>query len=330
MNQCQDLLRYLSEIIIIDITVDLSGGFWDMRIALIGQAAFGEAVYRKLLDQREEVIAVFYEKEGDPLHLLAKEQGIVSHPTKMLRRRDFFETYSALAIDINVMAFVTVIIPETIIDHPTHGTIQYHPSLLPLHRGRSAINWAIINGESETGISIFWPDKGIDTGPILIQKKTTISLNDTVGTLYRNQLFPDGVDALAESVSLIRENKAYKLTQDESNSSYEPPCEGLLAKIEWFRPATQVFNHIRGCDPQPGAYSMIRNEVLTLHNIGFGTREVAAMYGEIIDIEDSGLKIALNGGSILVKRVRRQGQRTIDATQFASEVNLKIGERFVN
>jgi methionyl-tRNA formyltransferase len=301
-----------------------------MRIVLIGQAAFGEAVYRKLLEQQEEVVAVFYEREGDPLHVLATEQGIVSHPTNMLRKEDFFSTYSALAPDINVMAFVTVIIPESVIEFPTHGTIQYHPSLLPLHRGRSAINWAIINGENETGISIFWPDKGIDTGPILMQKTSAISPEDTVGTLYRNQLFPQGVEALAESVDLIKENKAPKLIQDESKSTYEPPCEGLLAKIEWYRPANQVVNHIRGCDPAPGAYSVIRNETVALLNVEFGTRENAAMYGEVIAIEDTGIRIALNGGSVLVKRVRRKGQRAINATEFATEIGLKTGERFTN
>ena len=88
-----------------------------------------------------------------------------------------------------------------------------------------------------------------------------------------------------------------------------------------------MFNHIRGCDPAPGAYSVIRNETVTLLNVEFGTRKNAAMYGEVIAIEDTGIRIALNGGSILIKRVRRQGQRAIQGTDFASEIGLIAGDR---
>lgn len=299
-----------------------------MRIALIGQAAFGEAVYRKLLEQNEYVAAVFFEQEGDPLHTLAREQNVPAFPTKMLRNRDFFETFASLKIDLNVMAFVTVIIPERVIEHPPLGTIQYHPSLLPLHRGRSAINWAIINGETETGISIFWPDRGIDTGPVLLQKKALISLSDTVGSLYRNQLFPQGVDGLAEAINLIKEGNAPKIQQNESLSSYEPPCENALANIELFRPAKQVFDHIRGCDPQPGAYTRLRNETLSVLNVELGMRDGPAMYGEVISIEESGIRLALNGGSLLIGRIRRQGERAINANDFANDIELKTGERF--
>ena len=172
-----------------------------MRVALIGQAAFGEAVYRRLLEQGEDIVGVFYEREGDPLHNLAVEQGVPTHPTQSLRRRDFMQTYADLGAELNVLAFVTVIIPERVLDLPPHGSIQYHPSLLPLHRGRSAINWAIINGETETGVTIFWVDRGIDTGPVLLQKTAPISQTDTLASLYRNHLFPQGVDGLAEAVA---------------------------------------------------------------------------------------------------------------------------------
>ena len=197
-----------------------------MRVALIGQAAFGEAVYRRLLEQGEDIVGVFYEREGDPLHNLAVEQGVPAHPTQSLRRRDFMQTYADLGAELNVLAFVTVIIPERVLDLPPHGSIQYHPSLLPLHRGRSAINWAIINGETETGITIFWVDRGIDTGPILLQKTAPISPTDTLASLYRNHLFPQGVDGLAEAVAMVRDGTAPRITQDESAATYEPPVRG--------------------------------------------------------------------------------------------------------
>lgn len=298
-----------------------------MRVVLIGQAAFGEAVYRRLLEQGEEVVGVFYEREGDPLHTLAQQQGVPAYPTQELRSREFFQTYGALGPELNVMAFVTVIIPERVINLPSHGTIQYHPSLLPLHRGRSAINWAIINGETETGITIFWPDKGIDTGPVLLQKKVPISSTDTLSSLYRNYLFPQGVEGLVEAITLINEGRAPKMVQNKAQATYEPPCEGELANIQWFRPAEQVYNHIRGCDPQPGASTTLRQEFIRLTDVELGQRIGPGMYGEVVAVEETGIRVALNGGTLLVRRIRREGERPVPAAEFAHMVGLEVGER---
>jgi len=298
-----------------------------VRVALIGQAAFGEAVYKRLLEQDKEVAGVFYEREGDPLHIMAQEQGVPVYPTRELRNREFFDTYSALGIELNVMAFVTVIIPERVINFPNHGTIQYHPSLLPLHRGRSAINWSIINGDTETGITIFWPDKGIDTGPVLLQKKTPITSTDTISSMYRNHLFPQGVDGMAEAIILIDEGHAPKIVQDETQATYEPPCEGSLANIQWFLPAEQVFNHIRGCDSQPGAATKIREEVIRLLDVELTPRSSPGMYGEVLSVNESDIQIALNGGTLTVRRIRREGERPVPAQEFANTIDLQAGER---
>ena len=299
-----------------------------MRVALIGQAAFGEAVYRQLLDSGESVAAVFYEREGDPLHTLAVQTGVDSYPTKNLRSNDFFQVYSDLEIDLNVMAFVTVIIPERVIDLPSKGTIQYHPSLLPVHRGRSAINWAIVNGEVETGITIFWPDKGIDTGPVLLQKTSPVTEDDTVSSLYRNSLFPLGVEGLAEAVSLIRQGIAPSIIQDESLSTYEPPMEGNFASIQWMRPAKQIYDLVRGCDSQPGASANLNGELVRLLDASLERRVGPGNYGELIGIDEDGIRIALNGGTLLIRRIRPEGSRAISSVEYAASVGLAVGHRF--
>jgi methionyl-tRNA formyltransferase len=299
-----------------------------MRVVIIGQAAFGEAVYRKLLEQGEQVVAAFYERDGDPLHELAKAQGVLGYRTQELRKPEFLSTYKALQPDMNVMAFVTVILPEQVLNLPKHGSIQYHPSLLPRYRGRSAINWAIINGETRTGITIFWPDRGIDTGPVLLQKEAQISPDDTLGSLYRNQLFPKGVEAMAESVRLITTGHAPRLPQDETLATYEPPCEGNLANIQWFRPAQQVYNHVRGCDPQPGAATTHRGNLVRLLDTALRPRARAGRYAEVLAIDEEGIHVALNGGTLLVRRVRPEGGQRVLATEFANDVALQVGERF--
>jgi methionyl-tRNA formyltransferase len=139
------------------------------------------------------------------------------------------------------------------INFPSLGTIQYHPSLLPLHRGPSSINWPIINGETETGLTIFWPDAGLDTGPVLMQKKVEIADEATLGSVYFNKLYPIGVQAMVESVDLVRSGDAPRIVQDETKATYESWCKASDVVVDWSGNVDTVFNMIRGADPQPGA-----------------------------------------------------------------------------
>src|SRR6476619_2355300 len=180
-----------------------------MRIVVNGQQAFGADVLKALLERGEDVVAVYCapDKEGrppDPLAEAAREAGLE------LRQPESFETEEAAAElaglepDLMVMAFVILKVPEAVLNQPTRGTIQYHPSLLPRHRGPSSINWPIIMGETPTGLSIFSPDQGLDTGPIRLQKEVEIRDSDTLGSLYFDRLYPLGVAALLEGVDLVR------------------------------------------------------------------------------------------------------------------------------
>src|SRR3954452_5344291 len=216
-----------------------------MRIVVNGQQAFGAAVLEALLERGEDVVAVYCapDKEGrppDPLAEAAREAGIE------LRQPDSFETDSAagdlaeLKPDLMVMAFVTLFVPEPVLNTPTHGTIQYHPSLLPRHRGPSAINWAIIHGDAKTGDAGFWPDGGPDTGAGLLLKEVEIAGDDTLGSLYFDKLFPLGVEAMTESIDLVRDGKAPKLEQDESEATYESWCGKDQAEVDWAKPAGEV------------------------------------------------------------------------------------------
>ena len=175
-----------------------------MRIVVHGQQAFGKAVLEALLKRGENVVAVYVapEKEGakaDPLKEAALAAKLPVYQPASYKDPKVWEEFKALKPDLQVMAFVTLFVPEEFLNIPTHGSIQYHPSLLPAYRGASAINWPIIKGEKETGLSIFWPDNGLDTGDVLIQKKTPIGRTDTLGTVYFDRLFPMGVEAMLES-----------------------------------------------------------------------------------------------------------------------------------
>jgi methionyl-tRNA formyltransferase len=303
-----------------------------LRIVLIGQASFGAKTLQALLERGEQVVGVYAppaESAGksDPLKQLAQEQHIPLFQPGRMRDTNVYQSYAKLAPDLNVMAFVTDIVPASILNYPRLGTIQYHPSLLPRHRGGSAINWAIIQGETRTGISIFWPDAGIDTGPILLQKEADISPNDTLGSLYYNKLFPLGIEALMEAVELVRQGKAPKIPQDESKATYEGLCREDQALVDWANPVSEVYNLIRGTDPQPGATTFVRGSKLKIYDSELLLQTSTKAPGEIVAIDSRGIVVTCRGGCILIKRVQIPGKPKTVASDYANSGAIKVGER---
>lgn len=302
-----------------------------MRIVLIGQAAFGEKVLQTLHEHGEKVVGVLAPpdtpRRADPLKELAVKLNIPHLEPAKMRAPEIFTEYIRFKPDLNVMAFVTDIVPESILNHPKLGTIQYHPSLLPKHRGGSAINWAVINGESRTGITIFWPDKGIDTGPILLQKEAEIAPDDTVGSLYFNKLFPLGVEAIMESIELVKAGKAPRIPQDETQATYEGLCTEKDAIINWSQPVTTVYNLIRGTNPQPGAITDFQGKRVKVFESELVAGSTGGLPGEVTGITANGFTVAAKDGNILVKRVQPEGLPKIASTEFVSQVKLKTGDR---
>jgi methionyl-tRNA formyltransferase len=305
-----------------------------VRIVLIGQAAFGQKVLERLIERKENVVGVFCPPDApgrpDPLKELAQKEKIpVFQPKRWKEAREIAE-FKSLNPDLNVLAFVTDIIPREILEYPTHGSIQYHPSLLPKHRGKSAINWAVIKGEEKTGLSIFWVDEGIDTGPILLQREVEIASDDTTGSLYFDKLFPMGVDALVEALDMVKAGTAPKMVQDASQATYEPPCEERHAQIDWDRPIQEVHNLIRGCDPQPAAHTLCRGKRLQI----YASKALCgyeppgkSQPGEILNIGEDGILVMGNGGALLIQKVRPAGGGKIASAEFARETGLRKGDR---
>ena len=300
-----------------------------MRIVINGQQAFGEAVFNALIERGENVIAVYCapDKEGgrpDPLKQAALARSLPVCQPASFKTPEAADEFAALKPDLCVMAYVTRFVPEAFLDVPTHGTIQYHPSLLPLHRGPSSINWPLIMGETKTGLSIFWPDNGLDTGPILLQKEVAIGDDDTLGSIYFNHLFPLGVEAMLESVDLVAAGNAPKVAQDDSLATYESWCKKENVEIDWNKPAAEVYNLIRGANPQPGAWTSCGGKALQI----FDCAKLAASGGapgEVAEVTGEGFAVAARGGRILVKRLRFEGGQKMPATDFATSGGVKPG-----
>lgn len=303
-----------------------------MRIIVNGQQAFGKAVLDALLERGEDIVAVYCapEKEGaraDPLREAAEEKGLPLFQPPSYKKTEVWDQLRELKPDLSVMAFVTLFIPEEFLNMPTHGTIQYHPSLLPKHRGASAINWTVIQGETKTGLTIFWPDRGLDTGPVLLQKEVEVGPDDTVGSLYFNHLFPLGVDALAESVALVQQGQAPRLVQDESQATYEPIFKDEHANIDWSQDAQTVYNLVRGSTPAPGANTAYQGTSLQLFESKLLPGGGAGRPGEVLAVDDSGIQVALPGGVLLVERLRAAEGGKVAAAEYAREAGIKVGDQ---
>jgi methionyl-tRNA formyltransferase len=303
-----------------------------MRIALIGQAAFGAEVLKALVNQGQEVVGVFCPPDrggkADPLKEAAAVAGLPVFQPAHMKNPEAYDRMVSLNADLGVLAFVTDIIPPKVFNAPKLGSICYHPSILPKYRGSSAINWAVINGETKTGLTIFWVDEGIDTGDILLQKEVDVGPDETTGEVYFNKLYSMGVAATAEAVDLVAKGKAPRIPQDHSQGTYDPPCDEKVAGLNWNQPARQVFNFIRGCDPQPGAGATFRGEKVKFYNAAFVEETHAAQPGEILAITDKGIKVAAPGGAILITRFRTKDLGKVKAPEFIQARQPKVGERF--
>ncbi len=301
-----------------------------MRIIMVGQGPFGQEALDTLIKKGEDIVGVFCpkDKRGADMAATAEDAGVaLFRPNKMIDD-EVQAAYHELRPDLVILAFVTDIITETLLDIPPLGTICYHPSLLPRHRGASGINWAVIQGDTRTGLTILWVDKGIDTGPILLQKEIDIGPEDTTGSLYFNSLFPLGIEAIAEAVDLIKSGNAPKIPQDDSLATYEPPCDDTVAAIDWSKPASDVHNLVRGCDPQPGAYFIFKGDKVRLYKVRLLASNQDQRPGEILEIGKGEILVALNGGAIGIGKVRESGGQKMDADEFAEKMDLQVGMRF--
>ena len=285
----------------------------------------------KLLDRGEQVIAVCCapDKPGkpeDPLKVFAREKGLALYQPKSWKTPEALELMKSFNADLCMMAYVLLFIPQPVLDAPKLGTFQYHPSLLPLHRGPSSINWPIAMGSKRTGLTIFWPDEGLDEGPVLLQKSVEIGPDDTLGDVYFKRLFPMGVDAMIESLDLVKAGVLLKHKQNLAAGSYESWFKKDGAELDFAKPIADVYNTIRAANPAPGAWAMIKGTKLDIYDAALVSGTGAA--GSILSIDATGITVAGNGGAILAKRVKAPDGKKIAAAEYAQAAGLVVGDAF--
>ena len=299
-----------------------------MRLIVHGQQAYGKSVLEAILDKGvDEVVAVYCapDKEGrplDPIKEFAQEKGIPIFQPASYKNPEVWEQMASHESDLCVMAYVLLFVPEEALNVPKLGSIQYHPSLLPWHKGPSSINWPIIMGRKKTGLSIFWPDNGLDTGPILLQKEVEIEADDTLGSVYFNKLYPLGVEAMMESIELVRDGNAPREVQDAEDGSYEGWCRKDDVLIDWSKSSDEVYNLIRGANPQPGAWTTFDGAEVKVFDSRVADGNGAA--GSVLAVDDAGVLVATADGAIRLMKVRADAGK-VTAAEYASAAGLEVG-----
>jgi len=305
-----------------------------MKIAIVGQQDFGKAVLEAFLARKDEVAGVFCapEKPGarpDALKVAAQEKGVKVFQFASLKGDDAKKALKDLNVDIGIMAFVLQFAPQDFVNIPKKGTIQYHPSLLPLYRGPSSINWPIIRGDKKTGLTIFRPNDGLDEGAVVLQKETEIGPDDTLGTVYFDRLFPMGVKAMLEAADLVMAGKHKEVVQDESKATYEGWCRKAEAKVNWANHVDFVYNTIRGCNPAPGAWTTLDGKELQIFDARklpvrtFGA--VKGKIGEVVEATEKSFQVTAQGGRIEVLRAKLGDGKKVAAGELLAAGLIKPG-----
>jgi methionyl-tRNA formyltransferase len=303
------------------------------RIAFIGQQEFGKAVLEAFLARGDTIAGVFCvpDKPGakpDALKAGAQALGLQVFTFASLRSAEAEAAMRSLDADIGIMAYVLQFAPQSFVSIPKHGTIQYHPSLLPLHRGPSSISWPIALGRRETGLTIFRPTDGLDEGPVILQKTCAIAPDDTLGEVYFNELFPLGVQALLEATDLVMADRHQERVQDERKATYEGWMLDEDCEIHWPGHVDTIYNLIRACNPAPGAWMLLDGIKVRVYDC---RKHVVGRFvsrghrpGDVAGVTEDAIVIWAQGGLIEILKLRPEGAGKLGAGEFARQRGMPI------
>lgn len=306
-----------------------------LRIIFMGTPQFACPTLQMLIDRGENVVAVVTQPDRPkgrgqqlqqpPVKELALKYGIpVMQPLKV-RGAEAVEEIRSFNPELIIVVAFGQILPKVLLDIPHFGCINIHASLLPRYRGAAPLNWCLINGEVETGITTMMMDVGLDTGDMLLTKTTAITPEDDASSLH-DRLSNLGAATMAETLDLLKGGKLAPVKQDDSLSCYAPMLKKELGEISWHATTTSIMNLVRGVTPWPGAYTRIDGKVIKVHKVraGFGS----GAPGEILSVGREGIEAATADGSIIIEELQLEGKKRLKAAEFLAGCRLEPGSIF--
>lgn len=309
-----------------------------MRVAFFGSPALAVTVLQALVERHTVALVVAQPDKPagrgqklrpPPAATKADELGLaLAQPAKLKGNTGFKQQLSRLDLDVAVTAAYGKILPPDLLDIPRYGFLNVHASLLPRYRGAAPIQWALINGETETGITIMQTDEGMDTGPIRLQKALPIDPDDTAATLAI-KLGDLGAKAILEALGKLAKDNLPSLPQDDAQASHARLLRKEDGMIRWTLTAEQIYNRYRGVILWPGSYTYFRGETLKVHKLTTVKRQSApAEPGAILAIDEAGITVAAGSDVVLLREVQPAGKGRMRAREWANGYRVEVGERF--
>lgn len=303
-----------------------------MRIIFMGTPEFACPTLRTLIDRGERVVAVVTQPDRPkgrgqqtlppPVKVLAEGHGIpVLQPVKV-RLPESIEEIRALEPDLIVVIAFGQILPKALLDIPKYGCINVHASLLPRYRGAAPLNWCIINGETETGVTTMMMDVGLDTGDMLLKRATPIDPDEDTQSLH-DRMSQLGAELLAETLDRLAAGELVPEKQDDSLTCYAPMMKKEDGVIDWNRDARSIKNQVRGMTPWPGAYSTLDGKLLKVYRVQTGSG--SGTPGEIVSAGRDGVEVACGAGSLLIRELQLEGKKRLSAADFLAGYKLQPG-----
>lgn len=296
-----------------------------MRIIFMGTPDFAVPCLKELINSDNKVVGVFtqpdkpkgrgYELTPPPVKVCALEHDIPVFQPRSMRDGEALNIINSLDADLIIVIAFGKILPKEILESVKHGCINIHASLLPKLRGAAPIQWSILNGEKETGITSMQMDEGLDTGDMLIQKTFSISENMTGGELF-NALSELGTKVLIETIQAVKENRLNPKKQDDSLSSYAPMLSKTLCPIDFNKTAQEVHNHIRGLNPWPVAMTLFEGKRLKIHKSILTDEMYTGTAGKTI-VKNGRLLVACGDGRCIeILELQAEGKKRMDAESY--------------
>jgi len=307
------------------------------RILFMGTPQFALPSLQVVIEREETVVGVVTQPDRPsgrgqqvvmpPVKELAMRHNLPVYQPLKVRDQHFIQQVQALAPDLIVVVAFGQILPRALLDIPPRGCINVHASLLPAYRGAAPINWALINGETVTGVTIMLLDEGMDTGDILLQQPVAILPDDTSTTLH-DRLAAPGAALLGEALNELRSNGWKRIPQDHTQATYAPLMKKEDGCIAWSKSAREIHNQVRGMNPWPGCFTFFRGKLLKIYLTEVLAAQIGAIPGEITAVSDTGVEVAAGNGALLIQELQVEGRKKMPAGEFIKGQGIKAGEEF--
>ena len=304
----------------------------ELRTVFMGTPDFALQTLQGLIDAGCKMVGVYTQPDrpkgrgkqlaAPPVKELAQKYDIPVYQPLKLRQPEAVAELEALAPDLIVVVAYGQILPKSVLEIPAHGCINVHASLLPKYRGAAPINKAIIDGETETGITTMYMDVGLDTGDMLVKKTLAIGPEETAGELH-DRLASLGRETMEETLRRLCAGTLQREVQDDEQSTYASMMKKEDGRIDWNRSAQEIHNHVRGLDPWPGAYTTLNGELLKLAETSPEAAEGLA--GTVIAADKNGVCVACGSGSLRIQQLQLAGRKRLAAADFLRGCPLEAG-----